>query len=64
MTVKTIMNVKKFQGYFSASFFESSMLAFIVFEPLSKLIFDISNIRSHTTHFTFQKVQYFFRVTI
>ena len=64
MTIQAIMIVEKFLGYFSVSVPENSMFAFIVIEPISKLSFGFSNIRTLTTHFTFQKVQYFFRVTI
>ena len=39
MTIQTIMIVKTFLGYFSVSFPESSMFAFIVIELISKLKF-------------------------
>ena len=64
MTIQTIMIVKKFLGYFSVYFPESSMFAFVVIEPISKLSFGFSNIRRLTIHLTFKKVKYFFRVTV
>ena len=39
------------------------MFAFIVIETISKR-FVFSNIRSLIIHFTFEKLQYYFRVTI
>ena len=59
-TIQAMMIVKTFLGYFSVSFPESSMFAFIVIEPISKLSYGFCNIRSLITPFTFQKVQYFF----
>ena len=58
------MIMKTFLGYFFVSFPESSMFAFIVIEPILELSFGFSNIGSFTTPFTFQKLKYFFRVTI
>ena len=40
------MMVKNFLGYFSVFFPESSMFAFIVIEPISKLSFVLSKIRT------------------
>ena len=42
-------------------FLSWKLFVFIVLEAKSKLSFGFSDISSLTTHFTFQKVQYFFR---
>ena len=52
MTIQTIMIVKTFLGYFSVSFPESSMLAFIVIELISKLKF-YKNIYIYVQHITY-----------
>ena len=52
MAIQTIMIVKRILGYFSISFPESSMFAFIAIELISKLSIGFSNVRSLTTNFT------------
>ena len=64
MTIQAIIIVKRFLGYISISFPESSMFAFLVIEPTPKLSFGFSNIGSLTTYFTSQRVQFFFWVII
>ena len=54
LTIQRAMIVKKFLGYFSITFPESSMFALIVIESISKLSFGFTSIRNLNTYFIFQ----------